>query len=75
MARGHGSGEAICFVCRSPASNKCQYCLDTNNEVVYYCCESHFQLHRSINNDGQTQCNPFIIEYSDSVGRYVITSS
>ena len=55
----------LCFICMSPASKKCQNCEDD----VYYCCLEHYKLHRSVNNDGEAQCNPFKILFTEGVGR------
>ena len=56
----------LCFVCNAPASNKCSHCL---NEV-YYCCDSHYDYHRTKNSEGEYQCRPFAIKYSEEIGRY-----
>ena len=58
-----------CFICHAPATKKCQFC-EAN---VYYCCQSHFELHRSKSN-GETQCHPFSIQFTESVGRFMVAN-
>ncbi len=61
--------DSFCFICLVPASNKCDFCTDD----VYYCCQEHYKLHRSLN-DGQLQCNPFVIKSADNVGRFMVAT-
>ena len=65
----NGLKNPACFICLAPASNKCDLCPDE----VYYCCQEHYKLHRSINN-GEKQCNPFVIKYVEGVGRYMVAN-
>ena len=59
--------DSKCFMCNAPASKKCPHCSDE----VYYCCDAHFDYHRSKNFGelGEMQCNPFAIKFTDEVGR------
>lgn len=59
-----------CFICQAPATKKCPFC----EADVYYCCQSHFELHRSKSNNGEAQCNPFSIKFTESVGRYMVAN-
>ena len=59
-----------CFICQAPATEKCPFC----DADVYYCCQSHFELHRSKSSSGEVQCNPFSIKFTESVGRFMVAN-
>ena len=65
----HASMQNSCFICLAPATKKCEYC----DLEVYYCCISHYELHRTKIN-GEFQCNPFTIKFTETVGRYMVAT-
>ena len=55
-----------CFLCQTSCDEKCNHC-----NLVYFCCEEHFKLHRL---ESENYCFPYRAAFKEGIGRILVAT-